>query len=820
MDVANIGLTQKEALSKLAQFGGNVIPEKKPPSVLAILLSQIKNPLVYLLLISAAATFLIGHYSDTFIIALAVFINTVLGFVQERKAGKALYELKKMIAPVCDVVRDGKLTTINVSDLVSGDAVYITQGDKVPADGKILSANRLFVDEAILTGESVAISKKEQDEVFMGTIVTSGTAYFTVEKTGANTQMGKIAQSVEKQKDKTPLMRQLTYFSKQLVLIVVGLACFVLFIGLLKGQAFVEMLSTAIALVVSAIPEGLLVGLTVVLAIGMQRILKRKGLVRNLASAETLGGVTTICVDKTGTLTQGNLRVVGYSGNGDEIAKQFMLANDLDDPLVISAHAWAMNRLKVDDVELSKLLAKHEVVDRIPFSPTERFFASLNEFGDQNILFVNGAPDHLLSWCKMEESARKNILAEIDEKSSQGIRVVGLAKKVFPKHKREIGKQDTRDNLVWVGMLYFNDPVREGVEVTLEKAKNAGIRPIIITGDYPKTAISVANSLGLNISDKSVIIGSDWQKMSKDQKRNALTNVVLFARTSPDQKLSIVEVLKENGEVVAMMGDGVNDAPALNKADIGIVVNEASDVSKEIADLVLLDSNFDTVMAAIEEGRGIFENIRKIVLYLMSTAFNEIIAVGGAVLMGVPIPVSAAQILWINIVTDGFPDLALTVEPKRKHLMKENPRNVTEKIVTNWMKALIAVISMVSGILALGLYVYVFRKHGDLTLARSVGFITLGINSLLYVFSVRTLTKPMWIEKFTENPWLLIAVGLGLVLQVLPFATSWTREFFGVSTIPFELIVLTVGLSLVTVLIIEVIKYLIRRVFMYNVKGY
>jgi len=810
MDISEKGLTQARAEKLLSENGPNILAERKPPPPLSVLLSQIKSPLVYLLLFSGALTFWIGHYSDSLIILFAVFINTVLGYLQENKANKALAALKKMIKPTAEVVRDGSLVTVDVSTIVAGDVVYITQGDKVPADGVLFEANKLYIEEAILTGESEAVSKGKADEVFMGTLVNSGTGYFEVVKTAGATQMGKIAESIQDFEHQTPLKRQLSYFSKQLVYIVLGLTTITFVVGIVKRMDYIEMLSTSIALVVSAIPEGLLVGLTVVLAVGMQRILKRNGLVRNLASAETLGGVTTICVDKTGTLTQGALQVVGVSGNEKEIARQFIYANDLDDPIVITAHDWAKGKLKIGKLELSRMLGKNEVLDRIPFSSQNRYFASLNNIGGEKTLFVNGAPEKLLNWTKLKKKEKEKILAVIEAQSSSGNRIIGLARKQVPGAKNKITQEDVESGLLWVGLVFFSDPVRVGVKESLAKAVSAGVKIIVITGDFPNTAIAVMKKLGFDVKPHEVITGEQWQELTDQEKKNSLSSVTLFARTSPDQKLSVVRLLKEKGEVVAMMGDGANDAPALNNADIGIVVGSATDVSKETADLILLDSRFETIVAAIEEGRGIFENIRKIILYLMSTAFNEIIAVTGALLVGLPIPVSAAQILWINIVTDGFPDLALTVDPKRKNLMSEAPRSPNEKLVAGWMKTLIAIISSISGILALGLFAFVYGQTGNLEVARSVGFLSLGLNSLFYVFSVRTLNRPIWQQNPASNLWLLGALLLGGAFQFLPFVFSSTREFFAVQLIPPQYFFLVVVLGLSTVILIELFKYGLR----------
>ena len=798
------GLTSQEAEARLEQFGPNILPEKRPPNDFLIFLSQLKNPLVYVLIFAGVVTLILRHTSDTAIIGLAVLVNTVLGFFQERKAGRALVALKKLITAQAEVIRDGKRQKIEAQEIVPGDIAVLSSGMKIPADGKLVYANRLFIDEAVLTGESQPVAKKEEETIFMGTVVSSGQGAMEVGITGEKTQVGKIALEVQAEPEDTPLRRQMAVFSKQLLILVSALTLFVFVIGIAKGENIVEIFKTAVALAVSAIPEGLIVSLTVVLAIGMQRILKRNGLVRNLASAETLGGVTTICVDKTGTLTEGKLRVVDIIGEKEELAKQAILANDLDDPIAISAFEWGRNFVK-------DYIQEHQRIDSIPFSPKERFFASLNEWKKgENMIFVNGAPDFLLEWSEIKGAKKREILQKIEELTGQGRRVVGMARKIVSSSKKRLTPSDVKEGLEWVGLLSFSDPVRGGVKEALEKARKAGIEIIVITGDYPATAEAVLAEIGMPVIQNEVILGEDLEKLGVEELSKKVKRIKLFARTTPDQKLKIVEALKKNGEVVAMMGDGVNDAPAINKADIGIVVGEATDVARESADLVLLNSNFATIVAAVEEGRAIFENIRKIILYLLSDAFGEIVIVITAIISGLPLPITAVQILWINLVSDGFPALALTVDPKRKGIMEEAPRSPKERVVTSRMKILIATVSIVSGIVALGFFIFVFQKGGDLKLARSVAFLTLGINSLVYVFAVRNLMVPFWKDNLFENRWLLVAVIVGFGLQATPFITNATRTFFDVSALPPLYWFIALALAVLMFIIVEVSKFLFR----------
>jgi len=804
------GLTTKEAEELLAKYGPNELPEKRPPSDLSVFLSQLKSPLIYVLLFAATVTLYLKEFADTVIILVAVGINTILGFLQESRAGKALEALKELIHPYAKVIRDGKVESLLAANIVPGDIVVLNSGDKIPADGVLIEESRFYVSEAILTGESTPVLKKVKDKIFMGTIVTAGTAKMLVQVTGAKTQMGAIAKSVSGISEDTPLKKQLSAFSKSLSVLVLILLIVIFGVGLLSGVDPVDLFTTSVALAVSAIPEGLLVSLTVVLAIGMQRILARKGLVRHLVSAETLGGVTTLCVDKTGTLTEGNMRVVEVVGDNKNLIEQVIIANDLDDPIVIAAWDWGSKH----HGHAEELLNSYPRLDSIPFSPSKRYFASLNKLNDhENIVFVNGAPETLINNSTLGSGQRKKLFEEIDTLTATGKRLLGFARKTVYKGKSHLKDEDAEKDLEWVGLIAFEDPIRKDVKEALKKTKLAGISLIVITGDYAATAKAVMDSLGISLNGNGVTLGEDLEKLTDgelEQKLNNQEKAMLFARTRPDQKLRIVNALQANGRVVAMMGDGVNDETALKKSDIGIVVGDATDVAKESSDLVLLDSSFSTIVAAIEEGRGIFDNIRKIILYLMSDAFEEIILVLLTFIFKFPMPITAVQILWVNLISDGFPNLALTVDPKVKGIMRMGPRSPKEPLVSNWMKKIMLVISLVGGLFAFGLFILSYRITGNIVFARSVTFATVGINSLIYVFSIRTLREPFWKENPLDNRWLNVAVVSGMVLQFVPFIIRPVGEFLGVVPIH-DFWFFVFGVSLVVFLIIEISKHSFRH---------
>lgn len=810
MGKAIYGLNSKEAEERLAKFGPNKLPEKPPASFYKIFFSQLKNPLVYILIGATIVTVLLQDYKDAAIISLAVLLNTIFGFIQEYRANRALEALKKIIEPKANIIRDGKPISINVAEIVPGDVVILSSGDKIPADGKLIFANRLFVNESVLTGESAPVEKSKGDKGFMGTIVVAGSAQMEVSLTGSATEIGKIAQSVRELDRNTPLRRQLSAFGRQLLVVIGVLLVGIFTLGVARGNSFLEIFATSVALAVSAIPEGLIVALTVVLAIGMQRILARRGLVRSLVSAETLGGVTTICTDKTGTLTQGKMKVTKLIGDRKLLAEQVFLANDLDDPMVVAAYEWAKEELNNEKY----LVSNHRRIDSIPFSSETRFFASLHHNHKSNILFVNGAPEFLLSSANLSEREKKEYLALIYKLTKEGYRLIGFAKKNMPVTKRKITQADAQSGLEWVGVLAFSDPVRAGVKEALEKTKNAGIKIIVITGDYPQTASYVMKQLGLEVSEHTTMLGEELAKISTRKLRRRLkgeSRVTLFARTTPAQKLKIVESLKENGEVVAMMGDGVNDAPALGKADIGIVVGEATDVAREAADLILLDSSFETIVSAVEEGRGIFDNIRKVLLYLTSGTFSEIVAVVVCLIAGLPLPLTVAQILWVNIVADGLPAITLTIDPKREDIMNEPPRRPKEPLVVPWVAAMTAVISGIVGAITVAFFVFYYGQGGDIALARSIAFAALGVNSFIYIFSVRNMREPIWKSNFLNNKWLLGAVLAGFFLQALPFYASPLRDYFGVSPLSLNNWLTIAASALVMFALIEVSKVVLRQ---------
>jgi Ca2+-transporting ATPase len=813
-----LGLSQTEAEKRLEKFGENKLKEKAGMSWGKVLLDQFKSPLIYILLLASLTTLALGDVIDAGVIGAAVLLNTILGFYQEMKAERSLEVLARMLTPKAKVIRDGKRQLIEASQVVPGDICILEIGERVPADGVVVEGDSLSINEAILTGESAPVKKKKKSQLFMGTTISGGIGKMVVMKTGQATEVGKIAERLtETHEEKTPLQRQIGVFSKKLAWMVAGVSLLILAVGLAVGDPFVEIFATAVAVAVSAIPEGLAVSLTVILAIGMQRIFKRKALVRKLVAAETLGSVTVICADKTGTLTEGKMRVVrvltDLNSKLELLTKAAILCNDMRDPLEIGMHSWALQqKLQGRQIAADEVAKQHPRLDEIPFDPKWRYIATLHRVESGKLLFVSGAPEEIISRSKMTRPAAADWLKRFEAEGRKGRRLVGFAYKAMPpRHGATVTREDVKD-LIWLGALVYEDPVRSGVKKALKAAQQAGIQVKVITGDYLATAKAVLKKLelfnGTEAQGSEVMMeGYELEKLSDEQLAARIDEVVLFSRTNPEQKLRIVQALQNKGEVVAMTGDGVNDAPAVKKADIGIVVESASAVAKETADMVLLDSNFATIVGAVEEGRGIFVNLRKIILYLLSDAFAEVILVLGSMVFGLPLPITAAQILWVNLVDDGLPDFALTVEPKPDDLMRRSPRGLGGALLDTEIKLLIGLISTVTGLLSLGLFWWYWRQTGDLALARTMSFSLLAVSTLLYVFSCKSLKEPLWKEKIFDNKWLLLAVAVGGVFQLAAVYLPHLQKILKTVALGVAEWAVILGMSLLVIVMIEGVKY-------------
>ena len=833
------GLGEKEIKAQREKFGRNLLPEEKPLPKLKIFLEQFKSPLIYILVIAGIVVLFFKEFTDAVVIFGAVFLNTFVGYFQENKAGQALRKLKNIVKIKAQVIREGNIKIIDSERLVPGDIFNLSPGDKVPADGRIIESYNLKINEMALTGEWLSAEKKSDvfpektpladrdNMVYMGTVVENGKAKVVVVSTGLETEIGKVAQMVrEAKEEKTPLQKKLARFSKIVGGVIIAI-CIVIFIeGVITGNTLLEMFEVAVAVAVAAIPEGLPVAMTVILALGMQRILKKKGLVRKLASAETLGSTSVIATDKTATLTEGKMKVTeviaetkndrnltlkiatlsneAFIENPEEAMEKWIIQGRPTDKALLSAGIEA----GINRKELEKRMLK---IAEFPFSPVNKFLAkafSLNK--KEDILYVLGAPEKLLEMSKYFRKGRKeeslssqkrNELKDtLEELTGKGLRVVAVA------YKKINNLKDLFDNLVFVGMIGLKDPIRKEVKKAIKICRQAGMRPIIVTGDHRLTAKSVAQELGFKVKKENIMEGKELDQLSDKEFEERVKDIQIYARVEPKHKMRIIQAWQEKGEVIAMTGDGINDAPALKKADIGIAIGSGTEVAKEVSDLVLLTDNFNIIVAAVEEGRSIIDNVRKVITYLLSDSFTETILIGVGLFFGC-LPITAVQILWVNLIEDGLPNIALAFEPKEKDLMKQKPQGHDIPLLNREMKVLIFVIGLITDFILLGLFFCLWKLDHDIAHIRTMVFACLSIDSIFYVFSCKSLRKNIWqinlfSNKFLVFAWLFSVTILMAAIYLPPFQIL-------LKTVPLGLndLLIVFGIGLTELMLIEATKY-------------
>lgn len=811
------GLTTTDVTELRLQYGRNVLPAEKDRAPWSILVAQFKSPLVYIILVAAAVSLIAGEYSDCAIIMAVVVIDVILGFVQEYQAQQTYAALKTLLKPTATVMRDGARQEIDVADIVPGDLVLLNAGEHVHADGEVIESTRLAVDEAILTGESEPVNKSAASDkplpavgdqpanhVFMGTTIITGRGLMRVGGTGQRTELGQIAASLQEPVDEeTPLQARLKAFSATLTRVVVFFTLGILLTGLFMGRGFLDMLRTSIILAVAAVPEGLLVAVTVILALGMRKILKRNGLVKKLLAVETLGSVTVICTDKTGTLTEGRMRVSHTELREPARALETMvLCNNLEGPVDVALWQHAKGQMEGDPQDLvdgSTRLAEEL------FTSETKFMSTASQRNGESSDYLKGAPEIVLNMCSIAPDDGKRVLAQVDEWAGDGLRTLGLA---YRPHQ----SLDMHHGYTWVGLVGMEDPIREGVTDAVAVAQRAGIRVKMITGDYRRTAERIAQSIGLMEANSGILDGEELARLSDAQLQARVGTTAIFSRIRPHDKLRIVQALQGNGEVTAMIGDGVNDAPALKRANIGVVVGSATDVAKETADLILLDNNFRTVVAAVEEGRVIFENIRKVVGYVLSNSFAEVLAIFGGMLLGWPAPLLVAQILWIHLICDGPADIVLGFEPKEEGIMDEKPRSRQEPILTRLSLLLIIVISASSALGALLLFGHFFLVHGNPEEGRSIVFASFSINTMIYIFGYRSLRRPLVrMSPLGQNKPLLLAVVAGLLTAGVAFLVPPLRQALGIVPLSAGEWGLVFGVAFALLGVVEIAKWISNR---------
>ncbi|MBW2985019.1 calcium-translocating P-type ATPase, SERCA-type, partial [Candidatus Woesearchaeota archaeon] len=819
LNTSEKGLTTKEAEKRVEKYGLNELKEKKKVTPLQIFLAQFKSPIVWVLIVAMVISLLIRIVAadkeagiDAIVIGFIIVVNAIFGFGQEYKAEKAIEALKKLASLKAIVIRDGEEKQIEAVRLVPGDIIILSTGEKIPADARLIELINLQTQEAALTGESLPVKKElnvfkkeasvadRKNMVFSGTVITNGRGKAIVTGTGMTTEIGKIAKLIQEAKPAlTPLQKKLKRLGKLLTILVVAISIIVFLVGVLRGHNIKEMFFAAIALAVAAIPEGLPAVVTIALALGVQRMVKRHALIRKLPSVETLGSCNVICSDKTGTLTHNemtvrklltNNEIVNVTGAGYEPEGKFSkdpknfelllkigaLNNDakhlkednkykiIGDPtegcLIVSA--------KKAGFDTAKLQKECPRTDEIQFSSERKRMTTIHKVNGKRVAYMKGAPDVILNLCHrilINEKARiltgqdrKKILKTNENFASEALRVLGFAYKELDKEKDE---EEIESDMIFVGLQGMIDPPRKEVKDSVKECLEAGIKVVMITGDFIGTAEAIAKELGIK---GQAITGEELEKIKDLEKR--AEDIAIYARVNPEHKMKIIHALKAKGHIVAMTGDGVNDAPALKRADIGIAMGiTGTDVSKEASDMILTDDNFTSIVNAVEEGRVIFDNIKKFVFYLLSSNMGEVLTIFIAMLVGFPLPILALQILWINLVTDLFPALALGVDPPEPGIMKMPPRDPKERIMNKKRGMLMFVIGAIMMLGTLGLF-KLYNPETDLRYAQTVAFTVLMMFQMTNVLNCRSEDLSLFRVGVFKNKYLIAAIASSILLQI------------------------------------------------------
>jgi P-type Ca2+ transporter type 2C len=889
---AEAGLAPAEAQHRLAEHGPNELVERGLKSPWRILWEQLTGLLVVILIVAAVVSGAFGSWKDAIAILAIVVLNAVLGFSQEFRAEKAMAALKQLAVPTVKVRREGHVVEISARELVPGDVVLLEAGALVPADGRLLESVNLRIEEAALTGESEPVEKHaraldkpdlsgasgqalplgdRRNMVYMGTVVTYGRGLAAITATGMNTELGRIADLIQTvEREPTPLQRRLEQLGRGLALAALVIVAIVFVLGLLRGEDWEIMLLTAISMAVAAVPEGLPAVVTIALALGAQRMLKRQALIRKLPAVETLGSVTVICSDKTGTLTENRmtvtvLDVLGETQQVDTLLKQGIPVADAEllpghRPPVRSLGLLAKAVALCNDASLEPTpeggyravgdptegalvvaaaelgLVKSELDQRwprlgeVPFTSERKRMTTVHRVGvtpEQTdapwccgnfVAFAKGAVDSLLEiservWTGDEEvpltdEMRARIVAANDRLAGQGQRVLGVAFRPLNEQPDETDETSLEQQMTFIGLVGMMDPPRSEVRDAVQIAKAAGIRPVMITGDHPLTARQIALELGI-AADSSPLTGRELAEMSVDELEAVVDQVAVYARVSPEHKLKIVQALQDRGQIVAMTGDGVNDAPALKKADIGVAMGiTGTDVSKEAADMVLLDDNFATIVAAVKEGRTIYDNIRKFIKYTLTSNAGEIWVMLLAPLVGMPLPLLPLQILWINLVTDGVPGLAMGVEPSERDTMRRQPYHPQENIFGRGLGRHVLWVGLLMGMVSLGMGYWTWRTGWDNW--QTMIFTTLTLSQMGHALAVRS-RESLFTVGLLSNKALLGAVLLTFVLQLSVIYVPFLQELFKTSALSMGELLLSLVLSTVVFWGVELEKWLIRR---------
>ena len=860
-----VGLSDAEAQERSAKYGKNRLEGGKEKTILQMALEQLKDYMVIILIIAAIVSVILGETLEGVIIIAIVILNTFLGVYQENKASNALKALKEMASPHAKVLRNGQIVEVASSDVVPGDVTVIEAGDYIPADVRLIEVVNLKVDEAALTGESVPVEKDADvilaedaslgDRIncaYMGTVVTYGRGKGIITDIGMGTQMGNIADMLNDVEDETtPLQKKLDSLGKVLGTVCLVVCGVIFLLGLLRGMAFFDIFMLSVSLAVAAIPEGLTVVVTVVLAMGMQKMVKCNAIIKRLSAVETLGSTTVICSDKTGTLTQNKMTIqklyngkdafdvsgTGYSPVGEvtdasgksaayevkKVVEGGLLCNDatynpeketiIGDPtegaMVVLAHKLSMEKDAWEN--------KYPRIQEIPFDSDRKLMSTYHEIDGKIVMYTKGAPDELLRRCvsieldgqveALSDAKREEILAKNQSFAEQALRVIGLAYRVVEKATVDLTMEN---NLIFVGLMGMIDPPREEAKSAVAVCKKAGIQVKMITGDHKITASAIGAQLG--IESERTVEGREINEMSDEQLCECVKTTNIFARVSPEHKVRLVDAVRANGNIAAMTGDGVNDAPSLKHADIGVAMGiTGTDVSKEAADMILTDDNFASIVSAVAEGRTIYANIRKVVGFLLSCNIGEILVLFFAMLIGFEEPLVAIQLLSINLITDAFPAFALGMEKEEAGIMDRKPRDPSEPIVNRKMTIAVVIQSLALALGTLGSFAYGFYVHDDLDVARTACFLTLVLGELLRAYSARSENRFVFKMKVFENSYLNKCVLLSMLFMIASIYVPFLNPVFSTVALTFDEMAVALLLAFIPMMGGELAKFITRK---------
>lgn len=844
------GLSSTEALRRLEKYGKNKLETKKKKTLFKQFLSQLKDVMIYILIIAAIISAFLGEISDALIILLVIIINAVIGVIQESKAEKALDALKELSTPKALVKRDGSLKEILSEDIVPGDIVIIDAGRYIPGDLRLIDTANLKIEESAFTGESVPSEKDasflpdkeipigdQNNMAFMSTLATYGRGVGVVVGTGMNTEIGKIAKMIEQEEnDETPLQKKLSELGKILGFLAVGICILIFIISFFQGRDLLEMFLTSISLAVAAIPEGLPAIVAIVLALGVQRMVKKNAIIRKLPAVETLGSVSIICSDKTGTLTQNKMTVTTVYTNDSYIKESEFNLNDNESKLLVDCMVlcndatYSEKSQTGDPTEIAllespfklnilkeKLEKEFKRIDEIPFDSDRKLMTTVNLVDDKKArVFTKGALDSILSICNkisvngklvdFSKEYKAKVLENSNIMSDKALRVLAFAYKDIS--KENIVLDSLEKDLVFIGMVGMIDPPRLEVKDSIKLCKSAGITPVMITGDHKNTAFAIANELGIAEDISQAITGHEIDKFKEEEFNEKIINYRVFARVSPEHKVKIVKAFKSHGNIVSMTGDGVNDAPSLKAADIGVAMGiTGTDVSKGASDIILTDDNFSTIVSAVEEGRKIYLNIKKSIVFLLSCNLGEILTLFTAILLNWNSPLQPIHILWVNLITDSFPALALGVDKAKEDVMNNPPRNPKESIFVKSDKIQL----IINGVLIGGITLFAFklgeRLYADsLIHAQTMAFVVLSVSQLFLSLSLRSNTKSAFSLGIFSNKYLVYSILLGIFLQVIIISISFIANIFKVTPLLLYDWIVVILVSLIPFAINEILK--------------